>query len=85
MRNEIIEEIDQLLRRLHTVSPNYDFLERDKWALVGECERFGNDLCNAATNHNRQLGAIVYTVRDAQKKLRDLKIKVGKLQSKIRP
>lgn len=76
-RTELIAAADKLRGSLLAAEPKINFYEREKWALVGECERFGNDLCNAPTAHNRRLGAIVYTIREGIDKLASLQRRAG--------
>lgn len=66
-RNEIIKIAGSLadLARGRAVSS-------DNWAMVGDLERFSNDLCNAPTRHNVERGAVTYTVKMAVKKLAEL-------------
>lgn len=76
-RNDLMAATDRLRHSLLAGDPELGFLEREKWALVGECERFGNDLCNAATARNRRLGAVVYTAREGIDKLAMLQRRAG--------
>ena len=67
-RNELINDAgklaDALIKSSETpVQP----------ALVGEIERFCNDLCNAPSARNRKLCAVVYTLRAGRRKLAGLK------------
>ena len=76
-RNDLIAAAERLGGSLLATEPKINFYEREKWALVGECERFGNDLCNAATGYNRRVGAVVYTVREGLDKLASLQRRAG--------
>ena len=64
-RNEIIKVTGDMIDRMRPITS-------EDYAHLGELERFANDLCNAPTRHNRERRAITYTVRMAERKLREL-------------
>lgn len=73
-RNEIIKSAGSLLDRAK-VSANTP----EAWSIVGLLEAFVNDLCDCPTRRNRDLGATVYTVKQAKVRLKELRERVEKL------
>ena len=83
-RNELIEEAGRLgdvARALVNVQPDWrGWLISQLSACHGELNHFANDLCNAPTLHNREIGAVAYTVRSAHRRLIELRTRLEVLQ-----
>ena len=73
-RNEIMKALAPLKRLAIDRANKND--TSDDWALVGEIERFDNDLCNVPCKHNTERRAITYTIKMAVKKLAELRRKL---------
>ena len=67
-RNDIIKHVGELIDDNKCVTLRTPEIE----SQLGTLYLFSNDLCNAPTARNRRLGARTYTLKQAERRLREL-------------
>lgn len=72
-RNELIKAVGERIHEQRMAIARLPFnspLEARMNGRLGELERFCNDLCNVPCDHNRNMGAGCYTMKEAIRKWR---------------